>query len=138
MWPSANCFARDAAREIVHQFFFAHGETLDDAPFLALERFAFKHLGNPPPQKIDSRLHVFFKGVCLAARERQQARTVRQFEIVHVATVERLFRGRVKLSIMRAMVPPRLCPPIRTQKRCSQAPRAPRPSSARAVRALVR
>src|SRR5882762_551978 len=89
-------FSRDPAREIVHQFFFAHREAFDDPPFLPLERFAFKHLRDPPPQKIDSRLHVFFKGVCLAARECQQARPVRQFEIVHVATVERLFRGRVK------------------------------------------
>ncbi len=80
-------FARDAAREIVHQFLFAHGETLDDAPFLALERFALEYLGDPAAQKIDSCLHVFFEGVGLAARERQQPGAIRQFEIVDVAAV---------------------------------------------------
>jgi len=33
---------------------------------LPLERLAFEHLGNAPPQKIDSRLHVFFEAVGLA------------------------------------------------------------------------
>ena len=89
-------FARDAARKIVHQFFFTHGETLDDASFLPLERLAFEHLRNPPAQKVDPCLHVLLEGVGLAARKRQQARAIRQFEIVDVAAVEGFFCGRMK------------------------------------------
>ena len=66
-------FPRDPPREIVHQFFFAHGKALDDAPLLPLERFAFEHLWNPPPQKINSRLHFFLEGIGLAARQRKQS-----------------------------------------------------------------
>ena len=90
-------FASDPAREIVHQFLFAHSEALDDAGFLPLEWFALEDLGNAPAKKIEPRLHVLFEGIRLAARQSQQSRTVRQFEIVHVAAVERLFGGRMKL-----------------------------------------
>jgi len=38
-------------------------------PFLALKRFAFEHLRNPPPQKIDARLHVLLKAIGLPARQ---------------------------------------------------------------------
>ena len=88
---------RDTPREIVHQFFFTHGEPFDDAPFLPLERFAFEYLRDAPPQKIDSRLRVFLERVGLPAGQGQQARPVRQFEIVDVAAVERLFGRRVEL-----------------------------------------
>ncbi len=69
-------FARDSPREIVHQFLFAHGEPLDDASFLPLERLAFEHLRNTPAQKIDSRFHFLLKRVRQASRQRQQSRPV--------------------------------------------------------------
>ena len=84
--------ARDAAREIVHQFLFAQREALDDARFLALERLAFENLWNAPAQEVDSRLDFLAEGVGLAARQRQQARTVGILEVVHVAAVGRGLR----------------------------------------------
>ena len=90
-------FARDPASEIVHQFFFAHGEAFHDPPFLSLERLALEHLWNSPTQKIDSPLHVFLEGIGFAARQRQQTRPVRQFEIIDIAAIERFFRRRMKL-----------------------------------------
>ena len=80
-------FAGDAAGEIVHQFFFAHGEALNDARFLALEGFAFEHLRNAAAQKIDAGLDFFLEGVGLAARQSEQARPVGIFEIIHVAAI---------------------------------------------------
>ena len=79
--------ARDAAREIVHQFFFAHREALDDARLLPLERLAFENLRNAPAQKIDSGFHFLLEGVGLAARQSQQARPVGILEIIHVAAI---------------------------------------------------
>ena len=70
--PQRKLFARDSPREIVHQLFFAHRESLYNPPFLPLEGLAFKHLRNPPPQKINSRLHVFLERVRLPARQRKQ------------------------------------------------------------------
>ncbi len=80
-------FAGDAAGEVVHQFLFAHGEALDDARFLALERLSFEHLGNAPPQKVYSGLDFFLEGVGLAARQSEQARTIRILEIIYVGAI---------------------------------------------------
>ena len=90
-------FARDAAREVVHQFFFAHRVTFHDARLLPLERFAFEHLRNAPPQKIDSGLHFFLERIGSAARQGQQARPVRVLEIVDVAAIRRKLALRVHL-----------------------------------------
>ncbi len=69
-------FARDAPREIVHQFFFAYRVAVDDAALLALEGFALEHLRNAPAQKLDARLHILLEAVGLAARQREQAGAV--------------------------------------------------------------
>ena len=79
--------AGNAAREFVHQFLFARGEALDNARLLPLERLAFEHLRNAPPEKINSRFHFFLERVGRAAREREQTRPVGILEIVHVAAV---------------------------------------------------
>ena len=89
MRPKRELFARDAASEIVHQFFFAHRVAFDDARLLALERFAFEHLRNAPPQKIDARFHFLFERIGSAARQGEKARAVRVLEIVHIAAVRR-------------------------------------------------
>ncbi len=76
--PQRKLLARNPPREIVHQLFFTHRKSLDDPPLLPLKRFAFKHLRNPPPQKIDPRLHFFLERIRLPARQRQQPRPVRK------------------------------------------------------------
>jgi hypothetical protein len=95
--PQRKLLPRDAPREIVHQLFLAHRKPLDDPPLLPLERFAFKHLWNPPPQKINSRLHIFLERVRLPSRQRKQPRPVGNLEIVDVAAVQRRFRLRVQI-----------------------------------------
>ena len=80
-------FARDAPREIVHQFLLTQREALDDAGLLALERLAFEHLRNAAPQKIDSGFHFLLECIRLPARQGQQARPVTVLEIVDVAAV---------------------------------------------------
>ena len=79
--------ARDPAREIVHQFFFAQRESLDDARFLPLEGLAFEDLRNAPAQKIDPGFDFFLERVRLAARQSQQARPVGILEVIYVAAV---------------------------------------------------
>ena len=79
--------ARDAAREIVHQLFFAHRVAVDDAAFLPLERLALEYLRNTPAQKFDAGLHIFLEAIGLPARQGQQARPVGILEIVDVAAV---------------------------------------------------
>jgi hypothetical protein len=81
--------ARDPPREIVHQFLFAQGKSLDDPRLLPLKRFALEHLRNPPPQKIDPRFHFLLESVRQASRQSQQPRPVGILEIVHVAAVRR-------------------------------------------------
>src|SRR5271156_1548666 len=80
-------FASDAAGEIVHQFFFAHGEALDDARFLALEGFAFEDLRNAAAEKVYAGLDFFLEGVSLAARQGEQARAVGILEIIYVGAI---------------------------------------------------
>ena len=82
-------FARDPAGEVVHQFFLAHGEALDDACFLPLERLSFENLGNAAAQKVDAGFDFFLESVGLAARESEQARAVGILEIVDVAAIGR-------------------------------------------------
>ena len=82
-------FARDSPREVVHQFFFAHGEALDDARLLPLKGFAFEDLRNAPAQEIDARFDFLLESVGQAARQGQQARAVGVLEIVDVAAVRR-------------------------------------------------
>ncbi len=81
--------ARDAAREIVHQFLFAQREALDDARFLALERLAFEDLRDAAAQEVDAGLDFLAERIGLAARQREQARPVGILEIVHVAAIRR-------------------------------------------------
>src|SRR5438309_53507 len=89
--------ARDAPREIIHQFFFANRKAVHDPSFLPLERFAFKDLRNSPPQKFDAALHVLLEVIGLPARQCEQARPVGALEIVDVAAIERRFRRRMNL-----------------------------------------
>ena len=88
--------AGDAAGEIVHQFFFADGEALDDAGFLALERFAFENLRDAAAEEFDSGFHFFLEGVGLAARKREQARAIGILEIVYVAAIGGRFAARIE------------------------------------------
>ncbi len=87
-------FARNAAGEIVHQFFLTNGKALNNSAFLALERFAFKNLRNAAAQKIDAGLHVFLESVGLSASEGEETWAVGDFEIIDVAAVERFFGPR--------------------------------------------
>ena len=87
--------ARNAPREIVHQFLFALREALHDPRFLPLERLAFENLRNAPPQKINSRFHFLLERIRLPARQSQQPRPVRILEIIHVGAV----RGRLALRM---------------------------------------
>ncbi len=90
-------FAGNAASEIVHQILFAHGKALYDAPFLPLERFAFEHLRYAPPQKIDSRLHVFLEIVRGTPGESEQPGAIGDFEIVDVTAIQRRLGDRMKV-----------------------------------------
>ena len=90
-------FARDAPREVVHQFFFANREAVHDAALLPLERFAFEDLRNSAAQELDAALHVFLEVIGLSARQREQARPVRTLEIVDVAAIQRRFRRGMNL-----------------------------------------
>src|SRR5260370_21740606 len=90
--------ARDFAREIVHQVFFARGEAFDDSSFLTLERLAFKDLRNAAAKKVDPGLHIFFERVGLAAGKREQARPVCDFEIIDVAAVGRVLASRMEFA----------------------------------------
>ena len=92
--------ARDAPREIVHQFFFADRVAVHDAALLPLEGLALEHLRNAPAQEFDARLHVLLEAVGLAARQREQARAVRVLEIVDVAAVGGRLGARLNSSIM--------------------------------------
>jgi len=51
--------------------FSRNSEALDYPPLLTLERFAFEYLRNPPPQKINARLHILLERVRLPARQRK-------------------------------------------------------------------
>src|SRR5882672_2174427 len=90
-------FARNAPREIVHQIFFAASKSFNDSSLLPLKWFAFKNLRNPPPQKIHPSLHVLLESVRMSSRKRNQAWPVGQLEIVHIATVGRLFYAWLQL-----------------------------------------
>ena len=89
--------ARNAAREIIHQFFFANGKAVHDAAFLPLEGFALENLRNPPPQEFDAALHVFLEVIGLPPRQCEQARPVGALEVVDVTTIEGKFRRRMDL-----------------------------------------
>ena len=103
--------ARDAAREIVHQFFFANGVAVHDAAFLPLEGLALEDLRDAAAQEFDAGLHVFLEAVGLAARQREQARAVGILEIIDVAAIGGWLAARAAgSSIMRVIMPPRLVP----------------------------
>ena len=95
--PEGELLPRNAAGEIIHQLFFAHRITVDDAALLSLERFALENLGNAPAQEVDSRLHVFLETIRLAARQSQQPRAVRVLEIIYVAAVGAWLGSRLQL-----------------------------------------
>ena len=80
-------FPRNAAGEIVHQFFFAKRVAVHDTALLPLEGLALENLGNAPAQEVDAGLHVFLEVVGLAARQGEKPRAVRVLEIVDVAAV---------------------------------------------------
>src|SRR5450631_889647 len=95
--PECKLLTRNPPREIVHQLFFAHRESLDDPPLLPLKRFALKHLRNPPPQKINPRLHLFFIGIRLPPWQRQKPGPIRNLEIIDVTPVHRRLRNGMQL-----------------------------------------
>ena len=90
-------FAGNSPREVVHQFFFAHGEALDDARLLALKGFAFEDLRDAPAQEINARFDFLLESVGQAARQGQQSRAVGVLEIVDVAAVRRGLRLRMQI-----------------------------------------
>ena len=95
--PQRKLVPRDSSREIIHQIFFTRGKPLHNAALLPLKWFSFEHLRNPPPQKIDARLHVFLESVGVPARQRNQSRTVGDLEIIDVAAIRRFLHARLQL-----------------------------------------
>src|SRR5712671_1509830 len=95
--PQRKLLARNPPREIGHQLFLTHGKTLDNPPLLPLEGLALEYLRNPPPQKINARLHILLKRIRLPARQRKQSRPVRNLEIIYVAAVQRSLGLRMQL-----------------------------------------
>src|ERR1019366_3483365 len=95
--PQRKLFARDATREVVHQFFLARRIAVNNSRFLPLKRFAFKHLRNSSPQKFNSGLHVLLESIRPPPRQSQQTRTILIFEIIYIAAIGRLRRFRPQL-----------------------------------------
>ena len=96
--PQRELFACDSPREIIHQFFFARGKAIHDPALLPLERLAFETLaGCGGARKSMPACMSFLKDIGLAARQRQQARAVGDFEIVDVAAIRGRFGLRMEL-----------------------------------------